>query len=1138
MPNSVVKVGSQTLVNTTTSGEQMGPSLTALANGGWVVSWWGSGTQADNVDGAGVFQQAYDAGGSRVGGETLVNTTLANEQFFPSIAMLPDGGWIVAWVSRETDTSQSIHQQRYHADGTRHGDETRVNTSGTGDVNSPAVTTLAGGRWVVTWQGVGTQPGNEDTQGVFQQVYDVNGQRVGGETRVNTTIDGRQTGSFVIPLANGGWVVAWQGNGTQPENTAPEGVFQQVYDANGQKLGGETLVAVPLNDEFLVLSGMAALESGGWVVTWQSDDDSTHAAAYQQVYGTNGQKLGDAVLIDTFESETTLGIFPVVAALHGGGWVVVWKDVDSEGNDVLLQQVYHADGTANGERMKVNTTGVRPLSPQVTVLADGSWIVAWGESDSDRTGVFSQHFAFNEAPTDIIIAAGGAVTEDAQVGIAVASLATTDGNADDTHTYEIVANAAGDALPAGHPLFEIGSGADADKILLRAGLDDAQVGVQEVWVKTTDGAGASFVKKLALTVTNVNEAPLSIDFGTPGATGATVGQTAAADFEIGTLRTLDPDGDTAFTYRLVTGQNSDTELPANGPFKIGTGGKLVVGNPAALAGLSGQVTVWVKATDAGGLSKWQEFTLTVVEDSSPTIAVAPGTATTHALDKGLVVDAFRGVTVADGDDTELTLIIAFDQDDGTLALGSAPLAFEDLAGTRTYTFTGSAEELNATLRALRFDPTDQAAGASDFTTNFVIGIKDPSHPAVTNSSVNVVTHVVGNSGPAVSVPAAEADTITLDSGELARAFRGLIVTDAENDVLTLQLSFRLEDGDIVLPAGILATDRTVDAGIVTYTFTGKAAALEVMMDTLHFDATDSPGAAAGSVRTTDFTIRVQDASSSSGPVTLQVHAIAAKATLSASTVNEYAAPYDSTAGTGTLVGFLTDQDSQGHAFTYELANNAGGRFGLIQKDGKTYVAVTNPYLLDHEQAATHTLTVKATVAGHTFLQNLVIDVADIAAERLVGSASNDRFKGGAGRDLFKGQGGNDTLVGGSGNDTLYGGAGKDIFVFDTRLGTSTTDRRVNFDAIKDFNPADDTFWLDNAIFKKLGAKGSEARPQQLNKAFFVTGTAAKGKDDYLIYNDKTGVLSYDADGSGSKAAIEIAQLARGLKLSYKDFYVI
>ena len=52
------------------------------------------------------------------------------------------------------------------------------------------------------------------------------------------------------------------------------------------------------------------------------------------------------------------------------------------------------------------------------------------------------------------------------------------------------------------------------------------------------------------------------------------------------------------------------------------------------------------------------------------------------------------------------------------------------------------------------------------------------------------------------------------------------------------------------------------------------------------------------------------------------------------------------------------------------------------------------------------------------------------------------------------------------------------------------------------------------------------------------GTKADDRDDYLIYNKKTGVLYYDADGSGSAKQVEIAKLSKNLKMNEKDFFVI
>jgi len=160
------------------------------------------------------------------------------------------------------------------------------------------------------------------------------------------------------------------------------------------------------------------------------------------------------------------------------------------------------------------------------------------------------------------------------------------------------------------------------------------------------------------------------------------------------------------------------------------------------------------------------------------------------------------------------------------------------------------------------------------------------------------------------------------------------------------------------------------------------------------------------------------------------------------------------------------------------------------------------------------------------------------ADQLHGEAGGDWLDGGIGKDLLTGGTGNDRLYGGLGNDVLTGGAGKDTIVFNTKPGTSKTDRLENFDTIADFDVKSDSLWFDNAIFRKLGKRGAEGKPAKLDKEFFTIGTKAKEKDDYILYNKKTGVLAYDADGSGKGHMVEIAQLAKNLTLTADDFFVV
>jgi len=122
-----------TLVNTCTTGHQEEPHLTALADGGWVITWLSGGQDGSA---SGVYQQRYDASGALVGGEDAAG-----------------GGWVANWWSQSQDgNGWGVYQQVYDSTGAAIAGETRVNPFTTNDQISQQVTALTGGGWVVTWQ--------------------------------------------------------------------------------------------------------------------------------------------------------------------------------------------------------------------------------------------------------------------------------------------------------------------------------------------------------------------------------------------------------------------------------------------------------------------------------------------------------------------------------------------------------------------------------------------------------------------------------------------------------------------------------------------------------------------------------------------------------------------------------------------------------------------------------------------------------------------------------------------------------------------------------------------------------------------------------------------------------------------------
>lgn len=144
---------------------------------------------------------------------------------------------------------------------------------------------------------------------------------------------------------------------------------------------------------------------------------------------------------------------------------------------------------------------------------------------------------------------------------------------------------------------------------------------------------------------------------------------------------------------------------------------------------------------------------------------------------------------------------------------------------------------------------------------------------------------------------------------------------------------------------------------------------------------------------------------------------------------------------------------------------------------------------------------------------------------LTGNDGSNMLNGAVGRDSLFGGAGNDVLLGGTGNDTLSGGAGKDTFKFNAAL-------TANIDKITDFSVADDTIQLENSFFTKLSATGV------LAAGMFVKGAAAQDANDYVVYNAVTGAVTYDADGSGTGAGLQIAVLGINLALTNADFVVI
>jgi Ca2+-binding RTX toxin-like protein len=183
------------------------------------------------------------------------------------------------------------------------------------------------------------------------------------------------------------------------------------------------------------------------------------------------------------------------------------------------------------------------------------------------------------------------------------------------------------------------------------------------------------------------------------------------------------------------------------------------------------------------------------------------------------------------------------------------------------------------------------------------------------------------------------------------------------------------------------------------------------------------------------------------------------------------------------------------------------------------------YVVD---TATDTITELAGQGTDSIQSSIGLSLAAIAnVENLsLSGALNINASGNSLDNQLTGNGGDNVLDGGLGNDSLIDGSGDDVFQFSTTL-----DQINNVDRIIDFSAADDLIQLSQAVFSSLSL-GS------LSDNAFGLSTATITADSRIIYNSTSGMISYDADGSGSAASIAFAQVSPGLGIDSSNFLVV
>jgi Ca2+-binding RTX toxin-like protein len=359
-------------------------SITALANGQFVGAWgYDPGTSQE------VLLKPFDAYGAALSLSDWY-PGVSGYTSDPAVTALSDGRFVLAWSENSfgspTDVGTEIIDPATSTVAVLPSQVNTIHTSNNQHV--PDVAALAGNAgYVIVYLDDEVSPG-----AVRAQMYNFAGQKIGTPelfVGAEQTSSSNPPAPHVAGLNNGGFVVTWFSF-----DDGGRDAFGQIFDVNGQPVGGNFAIGTALKSD---QPDVAVLPDGRFVVVWTDDShtlgDTVGDSVHGEIFNANGTPASAEFLVNGQTQGSQLA--PVITALPDGRFVVAWSDYSGTLGDASLSgvhaQVFDTNGGKSGAEFLVNSTTLYDqIAQSITTLADGRFVVAYTD-DSAGTSATSAH---------------------------------------------------------------------------------------------------------------------------------------------------------------------------------------------------------------------------------------------------------------------------------------------------------------------------------------------------------------------------------------------------------------------------------------------------------------------------------------------------------------------------------------------------------------------------------------------------------------------------------------------------------------------------------------------------------------------------------------------------------------------------
>ena len=232
--------------------------------------------------------------------------------------------------------------------------------------------------------------------GIYAQVFDEDGNKIGTEFQVHTSTLNRQTQPSCSSLGSTQAIVVWSSN-----HNGRSGLYAQIIDSNSSRVGSEFRVDEGTSDP---RSGnVSPIGSNRAIITWSAlvtgtSDLSPTRAIYAQIINHEGEKMGSVFQVSS-NSHRTVNVNDVqqVSSLGFNRAIIVFTGMDRDGKNRIYARVVDSEGNKPGTEFLVSdnlyAASERMMGdqrPAVFTFKDStSFVVAWM---ADSNGVMDKHY--------------------------------------------------------------------------------------------------------------------------------------------------------------------------------------------------------------------------------------------------------------------------------------------------------------------------------------------------------------------------------------------------------------------------------------------------------------------------------------------------------------------------------------------------------------------------------------------------------------------------------------------------------------------------------------------------------------------------------------------------------------------------